>query len=57
MDDTELEAFLAHKAGLLCNMGNMYGDAGKGCVRINIGCPRRYVVDAVERLAKAVNEL
>lgn len=57
MEDDELERFLADKAGLLCNMGNMYGEAGKGCIRVNIGCPRRYVVDAVERLAKAVSQL
>ena len=57
MSDDELEKFLIEKAQLLCNMGTMYGKAGSGCVRINIACPRRYVVDAVERIAKAVNEL
>ena len=57
MDDSQLERFLIEKAGLFINMGNMYGESGKGFVRINIGCPRRYVIDAVERLAKAVNEL
>ncbi len=57
MDDKELECFLIEKAGLFINMGNMYGELGKGFIRINIGCPRRYVIDAVERLAKAVNEL
>ncbi len=57
MDDKELERFLIEKAGLFVNMGNMYGEAGKGFIRINIGCPRRYVVEAVDRLAKAVKEL
>ena len=32
-------------------------DNGDGYLRFNIGCPRRYVIDAVERLAKAINEL
>ena len=57
MSDSELEKFLIEKAQLLANMGTMYGEAGSGFVRINIGCPRRYVVEAVERLAKAINEL
>ena len=57
MSDEELEKFLVEKAQILCNAGTMYGKAGSGFIRINIGCPRRYVVDAVERIAKAVNEL
>ncbi len=57
MDDEALKRFLIEKASLLGNMGNMYGEAGKGFVRINIGCPRRFVVDAVDRIAKAINEL
>lgn len=57
MDDTELERFLIEKANLFINMGNMYGEAGKGFVRINIGCPRRFVADAVERIAKAIEAL
>ena len=57
MSDEELEKFLIEKAQILCNAGTMYGKAGSGFIRINIGCPRRYVVDAVERIAKAVNEL
>ncbi len=57
MSDEELERFLIEKAGLFVNMGNMYGEGGKGFIRINIACPRRYVIDAVERLASAVNEL
>ena len=57
MSDEELEKFLIEKAQILCNAGTMYGKAGSGFIRINIGCPRRYVVDAVERIAKAINEL
>ncbi len=57
MEDSELEKFLIEKAGLFINMGNMYGEGGKGFIRINIGCPRRYITEAVERLAKAINEL
>ena len=57
MSDSELEAFLVEKAQLLCNMGTMYGKAGSGFIRINIACPRRYVVDAIERIVKAVKEL
>lgn len=57
MEEPELEKFLAEKASFVGNMGSMYGEAGKGFVRVNIGCPRRYVVGMVERLAKAVNEI
>ncbi len=57
LDDETLEAFLRDKAKLLVNMGRSYGKAGSGFIRINIGCPRRYVIDAVERLAAAINQL
>ena len=57
MSNDELEKFLIEKAQFLGNMGTMYGEAGKGFVRVNIGCPRRYVVDAVERIAKAIEEI
>lgn len=57
MSDEELDRFLVEKANMFINMGNMYGKAGKGFIRINIGCPRRFVVDAVDRLAKAISEL
>ncbi|MGN1001986.1 MAG: MalY/PatB family protein, partial [Oscillospiraceae bacterium] len=57
LSDGELEELVVKKAQLLVNMGVTYGAAGSGFVRVNIGCPRRYVRAFVERLARVVDEL
>ena len=45
----ELMKFFSDK-GLLLSNGAMYGDGGEGFVRMNIGCPRKMVKEALERL-------
>jgi len=42
------------KAGVLFTGGRFFGDAGDGFLRINIGCPRRHITEAVLRLKKAL---
>ncbi len=37
-------------------MGSAYGKTGAGFIRVNIGCPKKYVIDFVDRLAKAISE-
>ena len=46
----ELMRFFSDKAGLLMSNGAMYGQGGEGFVRMNIGCPRKIVKEALERI-------
>ena len=46
----ELMRFFSEKAGLLLSNGAMYGQGGEGFVRMNIGCPRKIVREALERI-------
>lgn len=46
----ELMRFFSEKAGLLLSNGAMYGQGGEGFVRMNIGCPRNIVKEALERI-------
>ena len=45
----ELMRFFSDKARLLLSNGAMYGQGGEGFVRMNIGCPRKIVKEALER--------
>jgi cystathionine beta-lyase len=57
MTGQELQKFIRFKARLAFDDGFAFGPAGEGFQRVNLGCPRSIVVEAVERLEKAVNEL
>jgi cystathionine beta-lyase len=37
--------------------GSTYGDAGKGCLRLNVGCPRSKVDEGISRLIAAIHHL
>ena len=52
-DEQELQARCA-AAGVVFTMGKFFGDCGDGFVRINIGCPRRNITQAIARLKKAL---
>ncbi len=41
-------------AGVGLSPGSIFGDAGKGYVRLNFGCPRATLKEALERMEKAV---
>ena len=45
-----LMRFFSDKAGLLLSNGAMYGQGGEGFVRMNIGCPRKIVKEALGRI-------
>ena len=47
----ELMRFFSDKAGLLLSNGAMYGQGGEGFVRMNIGCPRKIVKEALKRVS------
>lgn len=57
MDDAALEQFFYEKAGLLLNPGNSFGPGGEGHMRLNVGCPRSVVEQAMNQLLKAYQEL
>jgi cystathionine beta-lyase len=37
--------------------GETYGEAGKGFIRMNIGCPKSKLIDGLNRLKKAIDYL
>lgn len=53
LNDEELKKFFK-KAGVELNSGYTFGDAGKGFMRFNIGCPRETLVKGLERIKKCV---
>jgi cystathionine beta-lyase len=56
MDCDEMERFFAHDAKVGLNQGHIFGEEGKGFVRMNIAYPRSILKECLERIEKAVNE-
>ena len=56
LSHSELVDLFVQKAGLALNDGAMFGHAGSGFMRLNVGCPRSTVVTAMERLRAAIEE-
>ena len=50
---TELRA----KTGLFVNSGHVYGGNGENFIRMNVGCPRRIVLDGMRRLEEGLKSL
>ena len=50
----ELERFMTREARLFLDEGTLFGEAGAGFERINLACPRAVLLEALERLAAAV---
>lgn len=57
MSQKSLMYFLKRKAGLYMNDGSMFGEEGRGFVRLNVGCPRSVLVKAMEQLRAAVETI
>lgn len=55
LSQEELEDLFANKAGLALNTGTMFGKEGAGFMRLNVGCPRSMVEQAMERLASLLH--
>lgn len=53
LDDQELNSFIKKEARLMLSPGHIFGEEGKGFQRINIGCPRSIVREALQRLESA----
>ncbi|MCE9762534.1 hypothetical protein [Citrobacter portucalensis] len=53
LSDEQLSAFFVHDARLGLSPGAQYGPGGEGHMRLNVGCPRPVLVDAMNRLKAA----
>ena len=51
----ELNKLMIEKGRVLLNDGSTFGKEGEGFLRLNIGCPRSMVEEALMRIEKAVN--
>lgn len=56
MDAAELDRFMLTRARLWLDKGQKFGAEGHGFMRINLGCPRATVDEAISRLKAAVAE-
>ena len=57
MEQNELTEFFAKKAKVGMNDGAMFGEEGRGFMRMNVGCPRSVLREALEQIKKAYDEL
>jgi len=55
LNDQALKQFFIEKAGLGLSPGTLFGEAGSGFMRMNIGAPRQVIAKALDQLAKALN--
>ncbi len=49
-----IQRFLVEKAAVNLYDGRVYGPGGEGFVRLNVGCPRALLQEALQRMARAV---
>ncbi len=54
MDTNQLQNFMVHKAGLGLNKGTTFGPGGERHLRLNVGCPRSILEEAMEKLSVAM---
>ncbi len=57
MDTNQLQDFMVKKAKLGLNKGTTFGPGGDKHLRLNVGCPRSVLEEAMDCLKKAVDEL
>jgi cystathionine beta-lyase len=57
MDAESLEKFMLTEARLWLDQGQKFGTEGHGYMRVNLGCPRSTVEEAITRLTTAVATL
>ena len=57
MDAETLDDFMLTRARLWLDKGQKFGAEGHGYMRVNLGCPRSTVEEAVDRLVAAVADL
>jgi cystathionine beta-lyase len=54
MTDSELRSFFVHEARVGLNPGLLFGEAGSGFMRLNLGSPQRVIATALDRIATAL---
>ena len=54
LSQEELMAFFGEKARLVLSNGAAYGAGGEGFVRMNVGCPRSVLKEALERIGSCL---
>lgn len=52
LEESKLLETIADEAHLILEGGSMFGEAGKGFIRMNISCPKQVLVEALNRLEK-----
>lgn len=57
LDDKELQKALIEQQKVAIMPGYIYGEEGKGFIRLNAGCPRSKLEDGVKRLIAAIKSL
>jgi cystathionine beta-lyase len=57
MEQGALNEFFLRKAKVFFNEGPLFGEELHGFVRLNFGCPRSLLTEALERIERAVNSL
>ena len=55
LSQKELVRLFKVKAGLILNDGTMFGEQGRGFMRLNVGCPRSVLIEAMSRLKAAID--
>ena len=56
LDDEGLRKFIIHSAGLGLNDGPMFGPGGSQHQRLNLGTPRKILMEGAERLLTALQK-
>ena len=56
LDDAALRLFFIEEAGVGLSPGSLFGSAGEGFMRMNIGMPKAEVMAALERLKSALQQ-
>lgn len=54
-DSVAFAESIRKKTGLFLSNGTQYGDAGRSFLRFNIACPRKVLLDGLDRLSAALN--
>ena len=55
--EDDLQEFFMENAKVCMNDGCTFGDAGEGFLRLNFGCTRAVLKQALEKMAEAINRL
>ncbi len=57
MNKDELKKFMHFEAEVFCDEGYVFGEEGAGFERMNLACPTRVMMEALQRLAAAIKKL